>query len=221
MARVAVCLSGCGVWDGSEIHEATLTLLSLYQAGAEVICCAPDAEQTIVINHQSQAPSTEKRNMLTESARIARGDIKKLADIRAGDIDALVFPGGLGAARNLCTFANDGSQCHILPDVERLIGEMLDAKKPIGAICIAPALLARVVGQRDAHVRVTIGDDAETAAAIREMGVQHEECPVDSCVVDEKHRLVTTPAYMLGRNPAEILPGIKKLVDALLKLCYS
>jgi enhancing lycopene biosynthesis protein 2 len=218
MARVAVCLSGCGVWDGSEIHEATLTLLSLYQAGAEVICCAPDVEQPTVINHQTGSPSTEKRNVLTESARIARGDIKKLADVRAADIDALVFPGGLGAARNLCTFANDGPQCRVLPDVERLIGEMLDAKKPVGAICIAPALLARVVGQREVNARVTIGNDPDTAAAIQHMGAQHEECPVDSCVVDEKNRLVTTPAYMLGENPADVLPGIKKLVDALLKL---
>jgi len=219
MTRVAVCLSGCGVQDGSEIHEAVLTLLALDQNGADIVCCAPNIDQPTVVNHLTgQKAEGPKRNVLTESARIARGKIKDLAEVRAADIDALIFPGGLGAAKNLCTFADDGPTCRVDPEVDRLVTEMLEAGKPIGAICIAPAMLARIVGWRNLHPQVTIGNDPTTAAAIETMGAQHTQCACTGCIVDEPHRLVTTPAYMLGSGPAEVFEGIRSLVTEVLKL---
>ena len=136
MKTVAVCLSGCGFLDGAEIHEAVLTLLALDQAGAKVVCCAPDVAQAGVINHATHQPESGTRNVLVESARIARGEIRNLREVRAADIDALIFPGGFGAAKNLCTFAVDGAACTVNADVERLAGDILAACKPIGAICI-------------------------------------------------------------------------------------
>jgi len=219
MARVAVCLSGCGVKDGSEIHEAVATLWALNQAGAEIVCCAPNIDQPAVVNHLTGEPSGhERRNMLIEGARIARGSIQDIAGIHASDIDALIFPGGLGAAKNLCTFADDGPKCQVLPEVDRLAGEMLEAGKPIGAICIAPAMLARITGHRGLHPRITIGNDAATAEAIENMGAQHVSCVATDCVVDTTHKIVTTPAYMLASGPAEVFEGIRKLVAEVLKL---
>lgn len=219
MPKVGVCLSGCGVFDGSEIHEAVLTMLALDQAGAEIVCCAPNVDQAVVIDHLTQSPASgTSRNVLVESARIARGDIKDLARVKASQIDALIFPGGFGAARNLCDFAEKGPDCTVHPEVERLAGEMLDAGKPIGAICIAPAMLARIVGGRGMHPRMTIGNDKETAAALEKMGVAHLDCPCESFVVDEAHKIVTTPAYMLGTGPAMVFAGIQKLVQEVLRL---
>jgi enhancing lycopene biosynthesis protein 2 len=218
MKKVAVCLSGCGFLDGAEIHEAVLTLLALDQAGAKAVCCAPDAPQTGVVNHLTHKPDGQPRNVLVESARIARGDIKNLREVKAADIDALIFPGGFGAAKNLCTFATDGPKCAVNPEVERLAAEMLAARKPIGAICIAPALLARIVGKKDLHPKLTIGSDKATAAAINQMGAEHCDCPVTERVVDERHKIVSTPAYMLGKGPAEVFEGIRKLVADVLRM---
>jgi enhancing lycopene biosynthesis protein 2 len=218
MPRVGVCLSGCGVYDGSEIHEAVLTLLALDQAGAKIVCCAPNVDQPVVVNHLDRSATREKRNVLMESARIARGDIRDLATVKASEIDALIFPGGFGAARNLCTFADDGPDCKVNPEVERLVGEMLAAGKPIAAICIAPAMLARILGRRGVKAQVTIGTDAATAGAIEKMGMTHHSCPCVSFVVDREHKIVTTPAYMLGQGPAEVFEGISGLVGEVLRL---
>ncbi len=219
MPHVAVCLSGCGFLDGAEIHEAVCTLLALDQAGAEYICCAPNIPQADVVNHAEQAPAAgESRNVLAESARISRGRICDLADVRADDIDALIFPGGFGAAKNLSTFASDGPDCNVNPDVERLVGEMLSAGKPIGAICIAPAMLARIVGKKNLHPKLTIGTDRQTANAVKIMGAEHCDCQASDFVVDAQHKIVSTPAYMLGQGPAEVFEGIRKLVDAVLKM---
>jgi len=218
MPRVGVCLSGCGVYDGSEIHEAVLTLLALDQAGAEIVCCAPNVDQPAVVNHLDRSATREKRNVLIESARIARGNIRDLAAVKASQIDALIFPGGLGAAKNLCTFADDGPACKVNPEVERLVGEMLAAGKPIAAICIAPAMLARILGQRGIKAQLTIGTDPAPAGAIEKMGVTHHSCPCVSFVVDSKHKIVTTPAYMLGKGPAEVFEGINGLVGEVLRL---
>ena len=219
MPRVAVCLSGCGVSDGSEIHEAVLTLLALDQAGAEIVCCAPNIDQAVVVNHLTGKPAGgESRNVLVESARIARGNIRDLAEVTAAQIDALIFPGGFGAAKNLCDFADRGADCTVDAEVERLVGQMLDAGKPIGAICLAPAMLARVVGGRNLHARMTIGNDKSTAAALEKMGVRHLDCPCESFVVDASHKIVTTPAYMLGKGPAMVFEGIRKLAEEVLRL---
>ena len=219
MKKIAVCLSGCGVMDGAEIHESVLALLAVDQAGAKAVCCAPDVPISGVVNHLTGKPDSASRNVLVESARIARGEIKSLKDVKAADVDALVFPGGFGAARNLCTFASDGANCTVNPEVERLVGEMLAARKPIGAICIAPAMLARVLGRKDVHAQLTIGTDAGTAKAVEQMGGRHVSCSVTDFVVDERHKVVSTPAYMLGKGPAEVFEGIRKLVGEVLRLC--
>ncbi|MBM3789187.1 MAG: isoprenoid biosynthesis glyoxalase ElbB [Acidobacteria bacterium] len=221
MKKVAVCLSGCGVFDGAEIHEAVCTLLALDQAGAQAVCCAPDVPQAEVIDHLQQKPEAGTRNVLVESARIARGAVRPLGEIKAADVDALIFPGGFGAAKNLCDFAFKGADCTVNPDVERLVQEMLAARKPIGAICIAPALLARILGKKKLAPKLTIGTDKGTAAAINAMGGDHCECAVTEMVTDEKNRIVSTPAYMLGRGPAEVFGGIRKLVGEVLRLASA
>ena len=215
--NVGVLLAGCGVFDGSEIHEAVLTLLFLDRAGASIVCMAPDMDQLHVINHLTQTPSGETRNVLVESARIARGDIRDVATVGVGDLDALIIPGGFGAAKNLSDFAVKGPEATVHPEVERLLGEMADAGKPIGAICIAPATLTRALGKRTP--RVTIGNDVGTAAAIETMGGKHTPCSVVEVCVDEKNKIVTTPAYMLGPGIKEVAEGIETLVGRVLALC--
>ena len=217
MKKIAVCLSGCGFLDGAEIHEAVCTLLALDQAGAKAVCCAPSIPFNVV-DHTNRSPSGDTRNVLTESARIARGEIQEVKAIKATDVDGLILPGGFGAATNLSTFATEGPNCSVAPDVERLIGEILAAKKPIGAICIAPAMLARVVGKKDLHPKMTIGNDAQVAGAIAQMGVQHCDCPATEMICDEAHKIVTTPAYMLAQGPAEVYEGIRKCVNEVLRL---
>ncbi len=183
------------------------------------MCCAPDVPQASVVDHLMKEPAAGTRNVLAESARIARGDIVDVRKVVAAEIDALIFPGGFGAAMNLCSFASDGADCGVNPDVERLVCEVLAARKPIGAICIAPAMLARIVGKNDIHATLTIGADAMTAAAIDAMGARHANCGVTEMVTDETHRIVSTPAYMLGKGPAEVFEGIRKLVNEVLRLC--
>ena len=219
MPKVGVCLPGCGFLDGSEIHEAVFTLLALDQAGAEIVCCAPDKPQFKVVDHGQQADAAgQTRNVLTESARIARCEIVPLKQVNAKDIDALVFPGGFGAALNLCTFGVDGPNCSVDPDVESLVSDMVEMKKPIGAICIAPALLARILGRKNIPAKLTIGTDPGTAGALTKMGAKHCDCPATEMVADHEHRVVTTPAYMLAKGPAEVHQGISKAITELLKM---
>jgi enhancing lycopene biosynthesis protein 2 len=219
MAKVGVVLSGCGVFDGAEIHEAALTLLYLDKAGSQIICMAPDADQADVINHMKGEAAGEKRNVLIESSRIARGDIKNIKEVKAADLDALVFPGGFGAAKNLCSFALKGADCTVNVDVERLVKEMHSAKKPIGFICIAPVIAARVLGSF--HPQLTIGSDKDTADAIEKMGGKHVASPVENIVVDQKNKIVTTPAYMLGPSISKVARGIEKLIHEVLKMVSS
>lgn len=219
MAKIGVVLSGCGYLDGSEITEAVSALLALDRAGAQAICFAPVEDQADVINHlNGEEEGQETRSVLKESARIARGQVQPLTEARAGDLDGLVFPGGFGAAKNLCTFATQGPECWVHPEVERLVGEMLDSGKPIGAMCIAPALIARITGKRGFKVKLTIGNHAATAEAIETMGGQHIEAPAGGHVVDEQHKIVSTPAYMFDSGPAAVYEGIEKLVEDVLQL---
>ncbi|MBW2523872.1 MAG: isoprenoid biosynthesis glyoxalase ElbB [Deltaproteobacteria bacterium] len=213
--RIGVLLAGCGYLDGAEVHEATLTLYFLDKAGAEIIPMAPDKPQADVVNHQKGEPSGETRNVLAEAARISRGNMKDVAAVSADDLDALIIPGGFGAAKNLCTFAKDGPDCTVDPGVEKLVRAMRSANKPIGALCIAPALLAKVLGP-DHHVEVTIGNDEGTAKAIESLGAKHVNKPVEDIVVDDANKVVTTPCYMLGPGPAAVGAGIEKLVDQVL-----
>ncbi|MBU2552002.1 MAG: isoprenoid biosynthesis glyoxalase ElbB [Proteobacteria bacterium] len=214
--KVGVLLSGCGVYDGAEIHESVITLLALDRAGAQVVCMAPNVPQAHVLNHMTGEEMGETRNVLVESARIARGDIKDLADVRADDIDALIIPGGFGAAKNLSDFAFQGPAGAPNPEVKRLIDEMMEQGKPIGALCIAPATLTMSAGHKSPLV--TIGTDEATAGAIGAMGGRHQNCPVEGFVVDEKNRLVTTPAYMLGPGIKDVAAGIEKTVAQVLSM---
>jgi enhancing lycopene biosynthesis protein 2 len=215
--RVGVVLAGCGFLDGAEIHEAVLTLLFLDRRGAQVTALAPNVDQLHVIDHLVGEPVTgERRSVLAEAARISRGKIVDLAKVKPDAIDALVLPGGFGAAKNLCTFAIDGKSMKVNPEVERLVRQMALAKKPIGFICIAPVIAAKVLGEM--HPRLTIGNDPDTAAAIEAMGGVHVPCPVDQVVVDEKNRIASTPAYMLGPSIAPVAAGIEKLVSAVLEM---
>ncbi|MCQ4312510.1 isoprenoid biosynthesis glyoxalase ElbB [Stutzerimonas sp. VN223-3] len=214
--KVAVILSGCGVYDGSEIYESVITLLRLDQRGATVQCFAPNIEQMHVINHLTGDEMPESRNVLTESARLARGNIKNLGEASADDFDALIMPGGFGAAKNLSDFATQGAGCKILPDVLSVAQAFAKAGKPVGMMCIAPTMAAQIFGP---GVVCTLGnDDDPAAAASREMGVEHQACDVTEIVEDSKHKLVTTPAYMLAQSISEAATGINKLVDRVLEL---
>lgn len=217
--RIGVILSGCGVYDGSEIHESVITLLAIDRAGAEAVCMAPDVPQMHVINHLTGEPAEgESRNVLVESARIARGNIKDIATVQMADLDALILPGGFGAAKNLSDFAVAGPDCSVNGEVARLIKEMHAAKKPIAAICIAPAVLSKVLGDAEIAHRLTIGTDEGTAEALNKMGTDHIQCPVREFVIDRENMLVSSPAYMLAGNISEAAEGIEKTVQALIGL---
>lgn len=214
--RVGVVLAGCGFLDGAEIHEATCTLLSLDRRGAKLVAAAPDVAQHHVVDHRAKRPvDGAQRSVLAESARIVRGQIAELGTVSAKDLDALIFPGGFGVAKNLCTFALEGRGMRVVPEVERIVREMRAAGKPMGFICIAPVIAARVIGD---GVRLTIGDDRETADALESWGARHVASPVEEIVVDERHRVVSTPAYMLGPWIAPVATGIDKLVSAVLEM---
>jgi len=215
MMRIAVILSGCGVFDGAEIHESVLTLLALEQEGVAYQCFAPNIPQAHVINHMTGEEMSEQRNVLIESARVARGNIKDVNEANPDDFDASILPGGFGAAKNLCDFAFKGANCEVNPDVLSFCKAMAKQSKPLGFICIAPAMIPHVYGK---GAKVTIGTDAETAAAIESMGGQHVACPVDEFVVDEEHRVVSTPAYMLAGSVMEAASGITKLVKQVVSM---
>ncbi len=215
--KVGVILSGCGVYDGSEIHEAVLTMLALDRRGAEMVLCAPDVAQMHVVNHLTgEVAEGEERNVLVESARIARGEIRDLATVKADELDALILPGGFGAAKNLCDFAVKGADCSVHPEVARLVREVHAQGKPVAAVCIAPALIAKVLGGEAPEL--TIGTDEATAGALEAMGARHVACPVKEFVVDRERKLVSTPAYMLGQRISEVAEGIDRTVEALLDL---
>jgi enhancing lycopene biosynthesis protein 2 len=210
MGKVGVILSGCGVFDGSELQEAAATLISLAQHGLEYECMAPDRDFD-VIDHRTQEPTGEKRNVLTESARISRGEIRDLKEVHGDEYDAWFLPGGFGAAKNLCTFAMKGADCEVDPEVERVLNEANEAGKPIGLMCIAPALGAKVFGNRG--VRVTIGHDQGTADAVSQTGATHVGADAEQIVIDDELNIVSTPAYMEAQNPAQVYAGINALVE--------
>jgi len=212
--KVAVVLAGCGVYDGAEIHEAVLTLLALDRAGAEVLICAPNKDQAHVINHLTGDVMEESRNVLVESARIARGEITDLADVSATDFDALVFPGGFGAAKNLCDFAFVGTDMEVDADVARLVGETRAADKPIGFICISPTIAAKLIP----GVTLTMGAACDATAAAEAMGAHHEVTEVSACVVDAANKVVSTGAYMVGPWVAAVANGIDSLIDEVINL---
>lgn len=212
--KVAVILSGCGFQDGAEIHESVCTLLALSQQGADYACFAPDMPQARVVNHITGGDMAETRNVLVESARIARGAIEPLSALEVEHFDALVMPGGFGAALNLSTFATEGANCTIQPQVQRVVLAMHHAGKPIGALCVAPVILARLIP----GATLTIGSDEHAAAAVAQMGARHQATTHGEIVVDERNKIVTTPCYMLNASVAQIHAGAQALVEAVLQM---
>ena len=212
--KFAVVLSGSGVYDGAEIHEATLTMLAIMKQGATYQCFAPDIPQHHVVNHLTGEEMPENRNVLVEAARIARGNIKPLSVFDARQYDALIFPGGFGAAKNLSTVAFDGPQAKVNAEVENAVKRMLELGKPIGALCISPAFIARVIGDR---VEVTIGNDPGTASAINDMGGTHVDSTHGEVVIDKKHNVYTTPCYMLDATILDIDHGAANVVKAMIE----
>lgn len=221
MPKVAVVLSGCGKGDGSEIHESVSVLIHLSRLGAKYACFAPDQPQASVVNHLTGRPTGETRNALVEAARIARGEIAPLAELDPDAFDAVVFPGGFGAAKNLCTFAEDGPECRVNADVERVIKGFHTRRKPIGLCCIAPVIGARVLGtgRGGPGCRVTIGSDPGVSAAIAKMGATNVPARATEAVVDEAQRVVTTPAYMCDAPVHEVYEGIGKMVERVVRMC--
>lgn len=213
MKTFAVVLSGCGVYDGAEIHEAVLTLLAIDQNNCTYQMFAPDIEQYHVINHLTGEVSAEKRNVLVESARIARGNIKALSEFNAADYDAIIFPGGFGAAKNLSNFAFKGAECKVNNDVEKAVKAMVDANKPVGALCIAPAVIASILK----NVDVTIGNDADTAKNIEKTGARHIASNHGEVVKDSKLKVFSTPCYMLDATISQIAVGAENIIKAMLE----
>ena len=216
MKKVAVVLSGCGFLDGAEITESVSTLIALSELNAETMCFAPNQSFKTTAHHGKAAQADEQRNALTEAARIARGKIQDLRELREKDFDAVVFPGGYGAALNLSSWGTEGANTQVHPDVMRVITEFHKAAKPIGAICIAPTLVAKALGSEG--VNLTIGEDMATAKEIEKTGAQHVKCPVTDFVSDRDHKVLTTPAYMYEAKPHEVFTGIRKMIRELVEM---
>jgi len=213
MKKFAIILAGCGVYDGAEIHEAVMTMYAVMKNGAEYQLFAPDIAQYHVVNHLTGAEMPETRNVLVESARIARGKIKPLSGLNMRDYDAVILPGGFGVAKNLCSFAFKGENCEVHPEVTEVIREAVSLRKPIGALCISPVMLAKVLGS----VEITIGDDKGTASSVEKMGAKHIKTTHGQVVVDNKHKVFTTPCYMLDANILQIAEGADNIVKAMMK----
>jgi len=216
MKRVAVLLSGCGNMDGSEIHESVSALIALDSSGWDIVYTAPDIPQKRTVLY-TDGKRSESRNSLQEAARIARGRIRPLTPELADEVDAVVIPGGLGAAMTLCDFAEKGSGCTADPGVAKFIERAHGAGKPIAAMCIAPVLVARCIP----GATVTTGTDPKTAKLIEEMGCHHVECSTEEAVTDTEFRIVTTPAYMKAKGPAQVYRGAVRMVEELDKLVSS
>ena len=215
--KVGVVLAGCGWLDGAEIQEAVAVLWALDRRGVEVEIFAPNISQMHVVDHRKGEPDDGARNVLEESARIARGEIRELSDAKASDLDVLILPGGFGAAKNLCSFAVEGPEMSVLPELEALINGFADAQKPMGFICIAPVIAAKVLSPRYEQLTLSIGNDPGTAAAIESMGARHAETKPGEFHFDQRARVGSTPAYMLGPSIAPVFDGIDRLVGALLE----
>lgn len=213
MKNIAVILSGSGVYDGAEIHEATFSLYAIDKLGANYQIFAPDIKQHHVVNHLTGKEMSEERNVLVEAARIARGNIKPTSELNVNDFDAVVFPGGFGVAKNLCSFAFDGVNCNVNPEIEGIIKNFNKAEKPIGALCISPVLIAKVLGD----IEVTIGQDEGTSNALKELGANHKTTNHGEVVIDKKNKIVTTPCYMLDASISQIALGAENVVKAILE----
>jgi len=213
MKKFAVVLAGCGIFDGAEIHESVLTLLAIEKFGASYQCFAPDIKQYHVLNHLTGKPMNESRNVLVESARIARGKIRSVSVFEANEYDALIFPGGFGAAKNLCSWAYEGDHCSVNPIVEKAIKAMFEQKKPIGAMCIAPVILGKLFK----GTNLTTGQDAASQAFIEKNGNKYTQTTHGEVIIDPVRKLFTTPCYMLESNIVQIQLDTENIVREMLK----
>lgn len=213
MKKFAVVLCGCGCYDGSEIHESVMTLLAIDRNECQYSIFAPDADQYHVINHYTKQATDEKRNMLAEAARIARGDIQPLSALKVSDFDAIVFPGGFGAAKNLFTYAVEGTNAVAIPEVERVVREFYAAHKPIGALCIAPVMIAKILG----NVTITVGVDQKTIADVESFGAKHINTQQTEVIADKENKVFTTPCYMLPATIGDIADCADNLIKAILE----
>lgn len=213
MKHFAIILSGSGVYDGSEIHEATMTMLSIIQQDCTYTCFAPDINQYHVINHLTGESTDETRNVLVESARIARGEIKPIDEFDATLFDAVIFPGGYGVAKNLSDYAIKAENCEVIPQIRTIILEMHAQNKPIGAMCISPVIIAKVLS----NVTLTIGNDEDTVKAITEMGATHINTSYGEVISDRKNKIFTTPCYMLDSNILDIYDGAYNLIKSIVE----
>lgn len=214
--KIAVVLSGCGNKDGTEITEAIALITGLSQAGAEMTFFAPNRDFQAK-NFLTDQTLKETRNMMVEAARITRSQMNDLAALVAKDFDGLAFPGGFGAALHLSNWAQLGSRCEVLPEVRKAIEDFHRQEKAIAAICIAPVLLAKVLGSQ--NVTITIGNDKETIQEILKTGAQHEVCPVEDYMTDRHCKVITTPAYMYGSaQPHQVFNGIQSLVKEFVEM---
>ncbi len=214
MKKIAIVLSGCGVYDGAEIHEAVMTMYAIVKQGAEYQIFAPDINQHHVVNHITGQVVDETRNVLVEAARIARGNVKPLSELDVNQYDGLIFPGGFGVAKNLSSFAFDGANCSVNDEVKALVLKMVELKKPIGALCIAPAMIAKILG----NATVTIGNEKEPADEIEKIGCKHVQANHGEVIIDKKYKLVTSPCYMLDANIVQIAEGAENTINAMFDL---
>ena len=213
MKKFAVILCGCGSLDGSEIHESVMTLLAIDRNECTYSIFAPNDNQYHVVNHYTKEATQEKRNMMVEAARIARGDIRPIEECRVEDFDALVFPGGNGAAKNLFTYAFDGKNCTVREDVANLIKAFHAQHKPIGALCIAPVMIAKVLGD----VTITVGNDEGTIQNVLSFGSQHINTLQTGVIADKQNMVFTSPCYMLPARISDIADCAQNLIDAILE----
>ncbi len=218
MKKVGVLLCGCGNMDGTEIHEATLTLLAIDRAGAEAVCMSPSGDQRHVCNYITGEKTDETRSMLLESARIARRNVKLIKDVNPSELDALVIPGGGGAALNISTFPAEGSDCKVNSEVEGLISEFYNNKKPIGGICIAPAVVGKVFQNLGVNLKIADGGSGDLFSPLGNMGHNLVHCPAVECIIDIENRFVSTPAYISAKSIGEVWQGIEKLVNAVVEM---
>ena len=218
MLKIGVVLAGCGAQDGSEIHEAVITLLALDRAGAEIIIMAPDMDQFQVINHFTGDTMDLSRNILVEASRIARGDIVSVSMISGNEIDALIFPGGTGMAKNIFDYAMKGTNCTVIPDVQKLTIEIIDLGKPIGAICIAPVMIAKILQNMGKNGTLTGGYNKQITKDIEAMGMNIKQVGAEGIVVDEINKIVSTPAYVEANSIREVALGVEKLVEKVVEM---
>ncbi len=224
--KIGLLLSGCGVYDGAEIQESVLAMLAIQEVGATYECISINKNQHHVINHLDGSEMHEERNMLVESARIARGMIRDIKDVEIRDFDALVIPGGFGSAKNFSSWAFDGPNATLLPEIKLLIVNCINTGVPIAALCVSPILIAKALEDTDLHPQLSMGKVGDASPydiesfhhGLQQLGATTADQGLGSILVDEKLKIVTAPCYMHDANILEIRNNIKQAIEALVKL---